>query len=300
MQRIAFVVPWIGKLPNYFPLWLSTCKENSTIDFLVFTDDKTEYQYPENVKVYYLEFSEIKKRFQSKYNFPIALDGPYKFCDFKPAYGELFAEELCGYDFWGHCDVDLLWGDIRSFITESILDKYDRIYSRGHCILYRNAPEVNAWYRNLPNMGCQDYRTVFQTPKSCCFDEWAGHCGGGLSYIIQENGIDCYDEPDMADIDLSKGYFKVHRWENQTDGIRFRYKNGKLFTQDKKTEREIIYCHFQKRKIRIDENFDRNDFYLIAPGIVTSNPDARRKRKEEIRFQINYYLKLAKRYFKNK
>ena len=34
---------------------------------------------------------------------------------------------MVGYDFWGHCDMDLIWGDIRNFITEDVLSKYDKI-----------------------------------------------------------------------------------------------------------------------------------------------------------------------------
>ena len=34
-----------GQLPAYFQLWLESCGRNSTIDFFVFTDDKTYYAY---------------------------------------------------------------------------------------------------------------------------------------------------------------------------------------------------------------------------------------------------------------
>ena len=38
-KKIAFVVPYYGKFPDYFPLWLKTCGTNPTIDFLLFTDE---------------------------------------------------------------------------------------------------------------------------------------------------------------------------------------------------------------------------------------------------------------------
>ena len=43
MKSIAFVVPWAGHLPPYFQLWLESCRWNSSIDFLLFTDDQTNY-----------------------------------------------------------------------------------------------------------------------------------------------------------------------------------------------------------------------------------------------------------------
>ncbi|MFQ9447715.1 MAG: DUF6625 family protein [Christensenellales bacterium] len=62
MKRIAFVVPYFGKLPKGFQFWLHSCSMNPTIDWLFFTDDKTEYLYPENVKVTYCKFKDIQDR----------------------------------------------------------------------------------------------------------------------------------------------------------------------------------------------------------------------------------------------
>ena len=45
------------------------------------------------------------------------VNSPYKLCDYKPVYGLIFDEDLQDYDFWGHCDVDLIFGDIRKFIN---------------------------------------------------------------------------------------------------------------------------------------------------------------------------------------
>ena len=171
MKRIAFVVPWVGRLPVYFPLWLNTCSYNSTVDFIVVTSEKQLGDLPENVRWINMSFKEIQNRFQALFDFPIALQKPYKLCDFKPVYGQAFAPELKGYDFWGYCDVDLLWGDISSFITDELLEQYDRLYTRGHCCIYRNCERVNAWYRELPHEGLQNWESVFSSPKSFCFDE---------------------------------------------------------------------------------------------------------------------------------
>ena len=53
MYSIAYVVPFFGKFPKGFQFWLLSCKCNPSIDWLIFTDDKTPYDYPENVKVTY-------------------------------------------------------------------------------------------------------------------------------------------------------------------------------------------------------------------------------------------------------
>ena len=51
----------------------------------------------------------------------------YSQADLQPAYGVIFDEYIQGFDFWGHFDIDVVWGDIRSFITEEILKNYQII-----------------------------------------------------------------------------------------------------------------------------------------------------------------------------
>ena len=84
MKSIAFIIPYFGKLPYYFDLWLHTCKANPDIIWFVFTDDKTEYKYPQNVKVRYIEFDEMVCRIKTYFDFQINLNEPYRLCDFKP------------------------------------------------------------------------------------------------------------------------------------------------------------------------------------------------------------------------
>ena len=74
MKTIAFILPYFGKLPNNFDLWLKSCRYNETIDFLVFTDDKTAFKYPKNVKVFYCSFQEIKVRIQENFQFKINIE----------------------------------------------------------------------------------------------------------------------------------------------------------------------------------------------------------------------------------
>lgn len=94
MKKCCFIIPYFGKLPNYFPLFLKTCQYNTNFDWLVFTDDGTEYDYPQNVQRVEMTFSELKQKIQSKFDFPISLSTPYKLCDYKPAYGYIFEEYL--------------------------------------------------------------------------------------------------------------------------------------------------------------------------------------------------------------
>lgn len=60
---------YFGQLPNTMDIWLKTCSYNSSVDFLLYTDDQTDYDYPDNVKKVQLSFQEIKKVIQNKFEF---------------------------------------------------------------------------------------------------------------------------------------------------------------------------------------------------------------------------------------
>lgn len=294
MKKIAFVVVWSGKLPNYFPIWLQSCKDNPTIDFFVFTDDRTQYHYPNNVNTVYYSFEELKQKFCDIFPFEISLDKPYKFCDYKPAYGEAFSSFLEGYDFWGYCDIDLIWGNIREFLTDEVLEENERIFTRGHCSLFKNNKKVNSYYRTLAPQGHLDYKMVYQSEKSWCFDEWATHCGGGISVIFKENGIKTYDRPVMADIDIAHGAFHIHRREDLMDMEYFLYDKGNLYACGKNLKEPILYCHFQKRKVTVSEQIDGNRFLFLPPGsiIAEGEKDSKfRRRCERIKFDFIISLK---------
>lgn len=59
---VALILPYVGKFPNYFSLWLKPEGTNSAFTFMIFTDnDISNYNVPDNVKVYHMTFYEVKK-----------------------------------------------------------------------------------------------------------------------------------------------------------------------------------------------------------------------------------------------
>jgi hypothetical protein len=289
MKKIAFVIVWCGAFPAYFPLWLKSCENNPTIDFLLFTDQKQELALPSNVKRQEYSFEMLQKKFAENFDFPIRLAVPYKFCDYKPSYGEVFAEYLSGYDFWGYCDADLIWGDIRHYLTDEILEANERIFTRGHCSLFRNNKQVNAYYRTLPGNGHLNCREVYQSDANWCFDEWAGHCGGGISVIFKENGIPTYDEPVMADILVGRGRFTVNRRPDLKEVDWFEYEDGKLYaaTGGGTHREELMYCHFQKRPVSLQNHGQWRHLKLVPVGTVLEWED--REKKGRIRMDVAKY-----------
>lgn len=270
MYSIAYVIPYFGKLPKGFEMWLLTCKANPTIDWILFTDDKTKYDYPENVKVKYILYEDFKKRIKEHFDFPVVIDRPWKLCEFRPTYGEIFKEELQKYDFWGYCDSDLIWGNIRKFITDDILEKYEKIGFQGHSTLYKNTPEVNGRYKTVIPQKV-DYKKIFNSKEGHCFDE------NGMCEIYDYLNIPYFRETNFAHLDrFHTSFFLGHLpveedYKNKRQV--FIWENGKinryyLDKQEVKTE-EFMYLHFFSSPITYKINQVKlNKRYVARPHVV--------------------------------
>ncbi|CAA9199993.1 DUF6625 family protein [Flavobacterium collinsii] len=172
LTSIASLTCWYGKYPWYFPYFLHSCSFNLSVDFYIITDNQEKIENkPENVTIVFKTLHEIKVSASEKLGFTVNIDYPYKLCDFKPAYGFLFPEIIEGYDFWAQSDLDVIFGNIRLFLTEEMLNSYDFIsmrhdYTTGCFALYRNNVQMNTFF-----MKSKDYKLVFSNPKHYCFDE---------------------------------------------------------------------------------------------------------------------------------
>lgn len=261
-MRIALIVPYFGKFPNNFQMVLNSCKYNEDlVDWLFFTNDKTNYNFPSNCKVFYCKFEELKGRIQKLYDFPISLNKPYKLCDYRPAYGQIFENELQGYDFWGHCDIDCIFGKLSDFLNIEML-KYDRIFRLGHMCLYRNKIDVNKRYM-LPINNIYRYKEVFQNEENCIFDECNANHDICIDTIWNKYGFShIYLDDKIANI-----YYKSNKFiliyqkdENKykrefQKNMLFFWDQGRLYLLYLKNnilvKREFAYIHFMKRDMTI-------------------------------------------------
>lgn len=172
MRKLALISCYIGKLPWYFHYFVHSCRYNTTVDFYIITDDSTwQKPLPANVKLIPKTLADISRLAESKLGFTVDLRDGYKLCDFKPAYGFIFPDIINGYDFWGHCDIDIIFGNIRAFITDDLLEGSDIISVRhdwlsGCFLLYRNCFKMNTLF-----MQSKDYGLVLSSSKHYCFDE---------------------------------------------------------------------------------------------------------------------------------
>lgn len=271
MKKGAFVIPYFGYFNNYFQLFLNSCKYNPDYDWIIFTDDKTKYDYPDNVIVHYITFDEIKKYIQNKFDFPIALNYPYKFCDLRPMYGYIFSDYLKKYPFWGHCDVDLIFGNIDEFITDEIRAKYDRIGVLGHFTLYRNEERVNKAFM-LPLDGKLRYKEILTTNHNFSFDE---EYNASINNILVQYGFKLYRTVHEAGLYTKTSNFRLNHlrkdWgydiEPKSKNI-FVWNNGRLtrYVLDKNSIEinDYLYIHFQSRPMKL--NTKNQDYFKMIPN----------------------------------
>ena len=180
MKKIGIIIPWFGEFRIDFNFWVKSIEFNPTVDFLLFTDQQIEIPIPNNLKVFKTSLREIEELARKTVWEGCVISKPYKLCDYKVAYGEIFHEYLMDYDFWGHCDMDMYFGNIRKFITEEILNKYDRIGNNGPFTLYKNRPDINAIYHKV-----DDIKIVFSDQQPFGFDEWGLNQNGASPYWMK-------------------------------------------------------------------------------------------------------------------
>lgn len=170
MTKIIVIGTYFGRWPVWFPAFLLSCAKNETIDWLFFTDCEIPQVTYLNIHFEPMNLSQFNDLASRKLGLCIQ-KGPWSHIDLQSAFGVIFEDYIKGYDFWGHCDVDVVWGDIRSFITEQILQNSDIVSSRkdflaGYFTLWRNIPEMNTLFRAVSN-----YREIFQCGEWHSFNE---------------------------------------------------------------------------------------------------------------------------------
>lgn len=300
-NKVVFIIPYFGNLPNYFQLWVMSAAANSEFDFIVYTDadvEKYEDRY-ENVSFKKTSFRDFSNTLKSVFEFKVVLDYPYKLCDYKPVYGEALAGDISGYDFWGYCDVDLILGDLKHFINDEILDKFDKVYNLGHMTLYRNTARINNLYRINHNFkDCFSYKYVYQTNFSTAYDEIGTKYGFGLSVICERIGIKNYISLDFADVLPDSYEFELAYTAGEKIDY-FVYKSGKVFGIRKNNRKEFAYIHLQKRKLEI-WNFEDNKQYYISPAGFRENLQEVKEDINSVEFKKSFNKAKLSRKLKSK
>ena len=177
LKRIL-ICPYFGDLPEWW--------------------DK--YEWPEGYDyILDTDLEGFKKRVRDKLgiDYP-GVYGSGKVWDYRCALGLLYEEEIKGFDYWGTCDFDVVFGDVDKWFPDEELSQLDiwsnhDTYVCGCWSLYRNNPIVNrlfSWDEHW-----KDYMTL-PTPNGWVEKSYSRLVeGSGLKYKYSFFQGDPYNPP---------------------------------------------------------------------------------------------------------
>lgn len=252
---IAIVVVFFGRAPFWLPAFLLSCRHNPDVQWILYGDLAVAGPLPPNVTIKPLDVPEFNRRASEVLGTTVNVlrtsdkadaNGRLrvnlrKSCDLKPAYGLIFAEDLQAFDFWACSDLDIIWGDVRRFLTPALLDTHDIISSRpdrlsGHFTLYRNTPENNRAFELIP-----DVAAAFAVPRYLKLDEH--ELTRHLRHRMSTAGRGAWPR-----------VYWEHEWTTSagdqhtigsSDAEALWWRDGRTFRPD---GTEIMYVHFHKLK----------------------------------------------------
>ena len=268
-HRICVLTIWFGELPPYFAGWLLSVRANSDIDFILITDQDPSVDGG-NVRVMHAELPELIERFSRALGRSVSFSSPVKFCGLRPLYGAAFSDLLCGYDFWGYSDIDLAFGDIRAFLTDEVLDSYDRFYTRGHFCLYRNDDTTNHLYELSGSV--YTLNDVAQGEYNYPFDEF---CGINRICLKNPDAVRWYTSDDFADCNTRAPFIQVHLPHVNYVHQLVWWEDGRVFKAGIADDGSVVvdeYVYFHWRhKFGADEQIrsgEAGGFFITEQGLV--------------------------------
>lgn len=233
-------MPYFGTFPPWFKFWLKSCEYNPTVEWFFITDNDLPKETPKNVRYFKCDLEYFNQLATSVLGFDINLTFPYKICDLRPAFGEIFHQAICNYDFWGFSDLDLIYGNIRKFCNDNVMNTYDVISARkkylaGHFTLYKNNEKVNSLYKRM-----RWHKFIFQHKEHKKFDE------KHMTAVVQYQAKDVKSL--FENYAGSDGNWCLKKWHKQ-NGWKIDFDKGTVTNQA--TKDEYMYFHFYNLK---DEN----------------------------------------------
>ena len=176
---ITLVSPWLGPLPKGLLLFLGSVRANPSVRVLIPSDQPAPPNLPPNVTWLPMTLDTFSARASECLGVALHVERGYKLCDFRPTYGVVFAEEIGDADFWGYCDQDQVLGNLRAFLTQTILASADVLTFRGEgwmsgpFSLYRTNSAATRLFEDAP-----EWDDTLAHPMYQAFDEcgmrWEG------------------------------------------------------------------------------------------------------------------------------
>lgn len=170
MRSVLILIPYFGKWPEWIELYLHTCKNNPSIDWIFFTDCEVPNDSPKNVRFIRYSFSDYCRLISERLRISFQPETPYKLCDIRPALGFIHYDLVKDYDNFSYGDVDLFYGDLRKHYPDKLLRKLlvstHKNYVSGHLCMIRNNFTGRNLFRLIPR-----WKERFQNPNHLALDD---------------------------------------------------------------------------------------------------------------------------------
>ncbi len=170
MKRILIISDYFGEWPKWFSIFLLSCSRNCTIDWLINTDCVIPDNHPSNVKFVSISKDEYNSRVSDLLGVQFRPFSMYNICNLRPMYGLLYEDHLDGYDYFGWCDIDVIFGDIRKFYDQHVLShnviSASSSICTGHLMLIKNEP----WLKEAFHL-ISGWKERLNDPGSCPWEE---------------------------------------------------------------------------------------------------------------------------------
>jgi len=252
-SSIAIVIPYFGKWPEWIDFFIESCRYNPTINWIFYTDCEIPKNIPDNLIFNRLTFDEYKALLQRKLNINTKNITPYKLCDYKPTYGFVHKKDLEEYDFFGFGDIDVIYGNLRLFLTDDILSNNvisthsDRI--SGHFALFRNNDKYRKAFMKIKN-----WTSLLESKEHIGVDEgvfskiFRRRKKGSRLFFILMKFLDSYHRKTYFVEQYSTILAPISWVDGSYDHpTTWFWRKGHL-TNSKNGEREFMYLHFMNFK----------------------------------------------------
>lgn len=215
MLRKLLITHWFGLLPEWFHLWCENIEslERYGYDVLLITD---------------LEETTTRVHDILGLRFP-GEEGGTKMHDLRPALGMLYEDRIEGYDFYGHTDLDCVYGRVGGWLPDEVLGELDAhsnhpTYQCGPWSLYRNERDVRELF-----MGCPDWQGQIENPRT-------------TGWVEKDYSLLVDDLHEQGELRRLWTYWQVNRIGHYD---RVRWDGDRLMDGDE----EIFMCHFNRTKV---------------------------------------------------
>lgn len=249
--RIAILIPYFGDWPVWMNFFIESCRWNGGIDWILFNDRPPPENRPPNVHYERTSFVDYREQLSDALGVKVGAEDPYKLCDLRPALGYVHAAMLAKYDFVGFGDLDVIYGDIRSFYDDDLLSDYDLFSTHadrisGHLCLMRNREDVVTAFREV-----RGWKEAFTRRDNVTFDERAFY-----NLFTGRNGRLL---PSKAPPSIRCYFREAYSTPTPTTDMRWFWEKGRL-TNEYYPYHPFLYLHFM--------NWHSSRWYAQQPHIA--------------------------------